>query len=123
MRWNKGTILKASVDYIRKLQKETQRSRELELHQQRLEEANRSLQLRVQVGGRGGGGRGGRGHLCGAGGGGGGRRGLRGGFCERWESLCGGGGGWQLRGLSVGLAGVSMGLRGSLWEEWVAVGR
>ena len=68
MRWNKGTILKASVDYIRKLQKETQRSRELELHQQRLEEANRSLQLRVQVGGRGGGGRGGRGHLCGAGG-------------------------------------------------------
>lgn len=48
MRWNKGTILKASVDYIRKLQKETQRSRELELHQQRLEEANRSLQLRVQ---------------------------------------------------------------------------
>lgn len=49
MRWNKGTILKASVDYIRKLQKETQRSRELELHQQRLEQANRSLQLRVQV--------------------------------------------------------------------------
>ncbi|NXV85491.1 TFE3 factor, partial [Calonectris borealis] len=48
MRWNKGTILKASVDYIRKLQKETQRSRELELHQQRLEQANRSLQLRVQ---------------------------------------------------------------------------
>ncbi|KAM9207959.1 LOW QUALITY PROTEIN: transcription factor E3-like [Leptosomus discolor] len=48
MRWNKGTILKASVDYIHKLQKETQRSRELELHQQRLEQANRSLQLRVQ---------------------------------------------------------------------------
>lgn len=54
MRWNKGTILKASVDYIRKLQKETQRSRELELHQQRLEQANRSLQLRVQVGDGGG---------------------------------------------------------------------
>ncbi|KAM4879979.1 transcription factor E3-like [Sylvia borin] len=48
MRWNKGTILKASVDYIRKLQKETQRWRELELQQQRLEQANRSLQLRVQ---------------------------------------------------------------------------
>ncbi|XP_057245196.1 transcription factor E3-like, partial [Malurus melanocephalus] len=55
MRWNKGTILKASVDYIRKLQKETQRSRELELHQQRLEQANRSLQLRVQVRGHGNG--------------------------------------------------------------------
>ncbi|KAM9166941.1 LOW QUALITY PROTEIN: transcription factor E3-like, partial [Mergus octosetaceus] len=48
VRWNKGTILKASVDYIRRLQKETQRARELELHQQRLEQANRSLQLRVQ---------------------------------------------------------------------------
>lgn len=48
MRWNKGTILKASVDYIRKLQKETQRSRELELQQQRLEEANRSLRMRLQ---------------------------------------------------------------------------
>ncbi|XP_030826614.1 transcription factor E3-like, partial [Camarhynchus parvulus] len=48
MRWNKGTILKASVDYIRKLQKETQRARELELQQQRLEQQNRSLQLRVQ---------------------------------------------------------------------------
>ncbi|XP_077645774.1 transcription factor E3-like [Lonchura striata] len=48
MRWNKGTILKASVDYIRKLQKETQRARELELQQQRLEQQNRSLQLRLQ---------------------------------------------------------------------------
>ncbi|XP_064262471.1 LOW QUALITY PROTEIN: transcription factor E3-like, partial [Passer domesticus] len=48
MRWNKGTILKASVDYIRKLQKETQRARELELQQQRLEQQNRSLALRVQ---------------------------------------------------------------------------
>lgn len=50
MRWNKGTILKASVDYIRKLQKEQQRSKEMELRQRKLEQANRSLQLRVQVG-------------------------------------------------------------------------
>ncbi|RCT97683.1 helix-loop-helix domain-containing protein, partial [Acinetobacter baumannii] len=28
MRWNKGTILKASVDYIRKLQREQQRAKE-----------------------------------------------------------------------------------------------
>uniref|UniRef100_A0A8C8RKF9 Transcription factor binding to IGHM enhancer 3 n=1 Tax=Pelusios castaneus TaxID=367368 RepID=A0A8C8RKF9_9SAUR len=48
MRWNKGTILKASVDYIRKLQKEQQRSKEMELRQRKLEQANRSLQLRVQ---------------------------------------------------------------------------
>ncbi|XP_058717501.1 transcription factor E3-like [Poecile atricapillus] len=48
MRWNKGTILKASVDYIRKLQKETQRARELELQQQRLEQANRGLRMRLQ---------------------------------------------------------------------------
>uniref|UniRef100_A0A8C6S1F2 BHLH domain-containing protein n=1 Tax=Neogobius melanostomus TaxID=47308 RepID=A0A8C6S1F2_9GOBI len=48
MRWNKGTILKASVDYIRKLQKEQQRARELEERQRRLEGANRSLLLRIQ---------------------------------------------------------------------------
>ncbi|CAI5796112.1 transcription factor E3 isoform X1 [Podarcis lilfordi] len=48
MRWNKGTILKASVDYIRKLQKEQQHSKEMELRQRKLEQANRSLQLRVQ---------------------------------------------------------------------------
>uniref|UniRef100_A0A8C5L1N5 Transcription factor E3 pseudogene n=1 Tax=Jaculus jaculus TaxID=51337 RepID=A0A8C5L1N5_JACJA len=40
MRWNKSTILKASVDYIRKLQKEQQRSKDLE--------TNHSLQLRIQ---------------------------------------------------------------------------
>lgn len=49
MRWNKGTILKASVDYIRKLQKEQQRSKDLESRQRSLEQANRSLQLRIQV--------------------------------------------------------------------------
>uniref|UniRef100_K7FFG4 Transcription factor binding to IGHM enhancer 3 n=1 Tax=Pelodiscus sinensis TaxID=13735 RepID=K7FFG4_PELSI len=36
------------VDYIRKLQKEQQRSKEMELRQRKLEQANRSLQLRVQ---------------------------------------------------------------------------
>ncbi|XP_054033296.1 LOW QUALITY PROTEIN: transcription factor E3-like [Dryobates pubescens] len=48
VRWNKGSILKASVDYIRRLQRETQRWRQLEEQQQRLQQANRSLQLRVQ---------------------------------------------------------------------------
>ncbi|CAM9996273.1 unnamed protein product [Lampetra planeri] len=48
MRWNKGTILKASVDYIRRLQKEQQRSRDMEARQRRLEHANRSLVMRVQ---------------------------------------------------------------------------
>ncbi|XP_008316101.1 transcription factor E3a [Cynoglossus semilaevis] len=47
-RWNKGTILKASVDYIRKLQKDQQRVRELEERQRRLENANRSLILHLQ---------------------------------------------------------------------------
>ncbi|KAM4738193.1 transcription factor E3a [Anableps anableps] len=47
-RWNKGTILKASVDYIRKLQKEQQRAREMEERQRRLENTNRSLLLRIQ---------------------------------------------------------------------------
>ncbi|XP_043102993.1 transcription factor E3a isoform X2 [Puntigrus tetrazona] len=48
MRWNKGTILKASVDYIRKLQKEQQRAKEMETRQRKLEHANRSLLLRIQ---------------------------------------------------------------------------
>ncbi|XP_069065613.1 transcription factor E3 isoform X2 [Pleurodeles waltl] len=48
MRWNKGTILKASVDYIRKLQKEQQRARDMEMRQKKLEHDNRSLVLRVQ---------------------------------------------------------------------------
>ncbi|XP_041955423.1 microphthalmia-associated transcription factor-like isoform X2 [Alosa alosa] len=48
MRWNKGTILKASVDYIRKLQREQQRSKELETRQKKLEHANRHLILRIQ---------------------------------------------------------------------------
>uniref|UniRef100_A0A671KVH7 Transcription factor E3-like n=1 Tax=Sinocyclocheilus anshuiensis TaxID=1608454 RepID=A0A671KVH7_9TELE len=48
MRWNKGTILKASVDYIRKLQKEQQRAKEMEMRQKKLEHSNRSLLLRIQ---------------------------------------------------------------------------
>ncbi|XP_056380585.1 microphthalmia-associated transcription factor isoform X19 [Hyla sarda] len=48
MRWNKGTILKASVDYIRKLQREQLRSKELENKQKKLEHANRHLLLRIQ---------------------------------------------------------------------------
>ncbi|KAA0712807.1 Microphthalmia-associated transcription factor [Triplophysa tibetana] len=48
MRWNKGTILKASVDYIRRLQKEQQKAKELENRQKRIEHANRHLLLRIQ---------------------------------------------------------------------------
>ncbi|XP_059185599.1 transcription factor E3b isoform X2 [Centropristis striata] len=48
MRWNKGTILKASVDYIRKLQKEQQRAKDIEMRQKKLEHANHSLMLRIQ---------------------------------------------------------------------------
>uniref|UniRef100_A0A3Q2QEK1 Melanocyte inducing transcription factor b n=2 Tax=Fundulus heteroclitus TaxID=8078 RepID=A0A3Q2QEK1_FUNHE len=48
MRWNKGTILKASVDYIRRLQREQQRTKELENRQKKLEHANRHLMLRIQ---------------------------------------------------------------------------
>ncbi|XP_051562291.1 microphthalmia-associated transcription factor-like isoform X3 [Myxocyprinus asiaticus] len=48
MRWNKGTILKASVDYIRKLQKEQHKAKELENRHKRLEHANRHLLLRIQ---------------------------------------------------------------------------
>ncbi|XP_056305633.1 melanocyte inducing transcription factor b isoform X2 [Danio aesculapii] len=48
MRWNKGTILKASVDYIRKLQREQQRAKELENRQKKLEHVNRNLLLRIQ---------------------------------------------------------------------------
>ncbi|XP_057702605.1 transcription factor E3b [Corythoichthys intestinalis] len=48
MRWNKGTILKASVDYIRKLQKEQHRTKDIELRQKKLEQANHSLMLRIQ---------------------------------------------------------------------------
>ncbi|XP_051531500.1 transcription factor E3-like [Myxocyprinus asiaticus] len=48
MRLNKGTILKASVDYIRKLQTEQQRAKEVEMKQKKLEQANQTLLLRIQ---------------------------------------------------------------------------
>ncbi|XP_004846657.1 transcription factor EB [Heterocephalus glaber] len=48
VRWNKGTILKASVDYIRRMQKDLQKSRELESHSRRLEMTNKQLWLRIQ---------------------------------------------------------------------------
>ncbi|XP_067906659.1 transcription factor EC-like isoform X2 [Heterodontus francisci] len=48
VRWNKGTILKASVEYIKWLQKEQHRVRELENGQKKLEQANRRLMLRIQ---------------------------------------------------------------------------
>ncbi|XP_004644919.1 transcription factor EC isoform X2 [Octodon degus] len=47
-RWNKGTILKASVEYIKWLQKEQQQARVLEHRQKALEQANRRLLLRIQ---------------------------------------------------------------------------
>ncbi|XP_027859720.1 melanocyte inducing transcription factor a isoform X3 [Xiphophorus couchianus] len=49
MRWNKGTILKASVDYIRRLQREQERAKELDCRQRKLEHANRHLVLRIQA--------------------------------------------------------------------------
>ncbi|XP_075437556.1 transcription factor E3 isoform X2 [Ascaphus truei] len=48
LRWNKGTILKASVEYIRKLQKEHQRARDVEVRQRKLENVNHSLMMRIQ---------------------------------------------------------------------------
>ncbi|XP_051546903.1 transcription factor EC-like isoform X3 [Myxocyprinus asiaticus] len=48
MRWNKGTILKASVEYIKWLQKEQQHARDMECRQKKLEQANRRLILRIQ---------------------------------------------------------------------------
>nr|XP_057940258.1 transcription factor E3a [Doryrhamphus excisus] len=47
-RWNKGSILKASVDYIRKLQKEQQRARGMEQRHKQMELTNRTLMLRIQ---------------------------------------------------------------------------
>ena len=50
MKQNKGTILKSSVDYIRRLKKDRERLREFENRSQSLEEVNKKLMLRVQVG-------------------------------------------------------------------------
>ncbi|XP_046725924.1 microphthalmia-associated transcription factor-like isoform X1 [Silurus meridionalis] len=48
LRWNKGTILKASVDYIRKLQRDQQHAKEQESWQKNLEIVNHQLMLRVK---------------------------------------------------------------------------
>ncbi|XP_069141815.1 microphthalmia-associated transcription factor-like isoform X2 [Argopecten irradians] len=48
LRQNKGTILKASVDYIRKLKKDQERNRQLEERQRGLEQTNRKMLLRIQ---------------------------------------------------------------------------
>ncbi|XP_062254451.1 transcription factor EB isoform X2 [Platichthys flesus] len=48
VRWNKGTILRASVEYIKRMQKDMHRSREVENNFKRMEMANKQLLLRIQ---------------------------------------------------------------------------
>ncbi|XP_035517226.1 transcription factor EB isoform X3 [Morone saxatilis] len=48
VRWNKGTILRASVEYIKRMQKDVQRTREVENNFKRMEIANKQLLLRIQ---------------------------------------------------------------------------
>ncbi|XP_045079862.1 transcription factor EB-like isoform X2 [Coregonus clupeaformis] len=48
VRWNKGTILRASVEYIKRMQKDMQRTREVENNFKRMEMANKQLWLRIQ---------------------------------------------------------------------------
>ncbi|XP_029908045.1 transcription factor EB isoform X2 [Myripristis murdjan] len=48
VRWNKGTILRASVEYIKRMQKDVQRTREVENNFKRMEMANKQLWLRIQ---------------------------------------------------------------------------
>lgn len=47
-RQNKGTILKASVDYIRRMQRDMEKSRMQDAKQRQLEEANKKMRLRIQ---------------------------------------------------------------------------
>jgi thiamine biosynthesis lipoprotein ApbE len=47
-RQNKGTILKASVEYIRKLQRDLQKHRIQDAKQRQLEETNRQMRMRIQ---------------------------------------------------------------------------
>merc|ERR1711935_527891 len=47
-RWNKGTILKASVDYIRKLNHRQRRSEQTEQRMKKLEQMNRTIMLKLQ---------------------------------------------------------------------------
>ena len=49
MKQNKGTILKSSVDYIRRLKKDRERLKLAENRSQSLEDVNKKLLLRVQV--------------------------------------------------------------------------
>lgn len=48
VRWNKGTILRASVEYIKRMQKDVQRTREVENNFKRMEMTNKQLLLRIQ---------------------------------------------------------------------------
>ena len=50
MRWNKGSILKATVEYIRVLQNEQNRTRQIEQRAKEIEAVNKHLVVRVQVG-------------------------------------------------------------------------
>ena len=49
MRQNKGSILKASVDYIKKLRKDQERSRQVEEKLRQAEMEKRKMYLRMQV--------------------------------------------------------------------------
>ena len=49
MRQNKGTILKASVDYIKRLKKDQDRLRMMDERQRQLESTNRKMLLKIQV--------------------------------------------------------------------------
>ena len=49
VRQNKGSILKASVDYIRKLKVEQQKKKILEVKMNQQEATNRKLLLKIQV--------------------------------------------------------------------------
>lgn len=49
VRWNKGTILRASVEYIKRMQKDVERTREVENSFKRMEMTNKQLMLRIQV--------------------------------------------------------------------------
>ena len=49
MRQNKGSILKASVDYIKKLKRDQERLKQVEDRQRQMEAANRKMMLRMQV--------------------------------------------------------------------------
>ena len=48
-RQNKGSILKASVDHIRRLHREMDKVKTFEHKQRQLEESNRVMQMRIRV--------------------------------------------------------------------------